>query len=158
MDISIQERWLATIHFLLDIEYGEGKFKKHHAWLPPFYWIWEGQIKKIPCTYRPLTTAMTDGCTLNPSVQAESTLLGILQQTRKMLTFPCSNIRFVISMFKRVEPPLGEVTVTNQGHWGSCHHFGIHHPPNMEWEKKYEFNHDLYNINTFYQIMQYFQF
>ena len=46
MDISIQERWLAAIHFLLDIEYGEGKFKKHHAWLPPFYWIWGGPTKK----------------------------------------------------------------------------------------------------------------
>ena len=91
---------------------------------------------------RPHNTEMTDGYTFNPLLQAENTLLGILQQTQKRLIFLSSNIRFVISMFKRVEPPLGEVTVTNQGHWGSCHHFGIHPPPNMEWENKYEINYD----------------
>ena len=63
---------------------------------------------------RPHNTEMTDGYTFTPLLQAESTLL--LQQTQKRLIFLSSNIRFVISMFKRVEPPLGEVTVTNQGH------------------------------------------
>ena len=87
MDISIQERWLAAIHFLLDIEYGEGKFKKHHAWLPPFYWIWGGPTKKNTMYNQPLTTAMTDGCTLNPSVQAESTLFGYFAANTKKANF-----------------------------------------------------------------------
>ena len=77
----------------------------------------KGQLKKTPCTIRPLTTAMTDGCTLNPSVQAESTLFGYFAANTKKANFSLFKyIRFVISMFKRVEPPLGEVTVTNQGH------------------------------------------
>ena len=105
--------------------------------------MYDSTLSTIYTMYnRPHNTEMTDGYTFNPLLQAENTLLGILQQTQKRLIFLSSNIRFVISMFKRVEPPLGEVTVTNQGHWGSCHHFGIHPPPNMEWENKYEINYD----------------
>ena len=105
--------------------------------------MYDSTLSTIYTMYnRPHNTEMTDGYTFNPLLQAESTLLGILQQTQKRLIFLSSNIRFVISMFKRVEPPLGEVTVTNQGHWGSCHHFSIHHTPNMEWENKYEINYD----------------
>ena len=105
--------------------------------------MYDSTLSTIYTMYnRPHNTEMTDGYTFNPLLQAENTLLGILQQTQKRLIFLSSNIRFVISMFKRVEPPLGEVTVTNQGHWGSCHHFGIHPPQNLEWENKYEINYD----------------
>ena len=79
--------------------------------------MYDSTLSTIYTMYnRPHNTEMTDGYTFNPLLQAESTLLGILQQTQKRLIFLSSNIRFVISMFKRVEPPLGEVTVTNQGH------------------------------------------
>ena len=47
----------------------------------------EGQLKKTPCTIRPLTTAMTDGYTLNPSVQAESTLFGYFAANTKKANF-----------------------------------------------------------------------
>ena len=79
--------------------------------------MYDSTLSTIYTMYnRPHNTEMTDGYTFNPLLQAENTLLGILQQTQKRLIFLSSNIRFVISMFKRVEPPLGEVTVTNQGH------------------------------------------
>ena len=47
----------------------------------------EGQLKKTPCTIRPLTTALTDGCTLNPLVQAESTLFRYFAANTKKAIF-----------------------------------------------------------------------
>ena len=121
--------------------------------------MYDSTLSTIYTMYnRPHNTEMTDGYTFNPLLQAENTLLGILQQTQKRLIFSLFKYTLRYIDVQEGGTPAGRGDSNKSRplrflpplRYSSSSKYGVR---KQIWNQLW-----LYNINTFHQTLKYFQF